>query len=238
LANRTSTLVVKNLHVDRGASPILHGLDLTLNSVRLAVLGRNGAGKSTLCNALMGLFPVRIGSIALDGVELAGKAPHQIAAAGVTLVPQGRRVFPSLTVDEHLRLLDGRRPGPWTAARIYETLPRLAERKQNYGNQLSGGEKQMLAIGRALLTNPKLMILDEPSEGLAPLVVEQLLSLIAACYEQGVSILLVEQNMRVGLTAADQIALMSGGVVAQMVSSKMLMSDEALQHQYLGIATH
>jgi branched-chain amino acid transport system ATP-binding protein len=238
LANRTSTLVVKNLHVDRGASPILHGLDLTLNSGRLAVLGRNGAGKSTLCNALMGLFPVRIGSIALDGVELAGKAPHQIAAAGVTLVPQGRRVFPSLTVDEHLRLLDGRRPGPWTAARIYETLPRLAERKQNYGNQLSGGEKQMLAIGRALLTNPKLMILDEPSEGLAPLVVEQLLSLIAACYEQGVSILLVEQNMRVGLTAADQIALMSGGVVAQMVSSKMLMSDEALQHQYLGIATH
>jgi branched-chain amino acid transport system ATP-binding protein len=238
LANRTSTLVVKNLHVDRGASPILHGLDLTLNSGRLAVLGRNGAGKSTLCNALMGLFPVRIGSITLDGVELAGKAPHQIAAAGVTLVPQGRRVFPSLTVDEHLRLLDGRRPGPWTAARIYETLPRLAERKQNYGNQLSGGEKQMLAIGRALLTNPKLMILDEPSEGLAPLVVEQLLSLIAACYEQGVSILLVEQNMRVGLTAADQIALMSGGVVAQMVSSEMLMSDEALQHQYLGIATH
>jgi branched-chain amino acid transport system ATP-binding protein len=238
LANRTSTLVVKNLHVDRGASPILHGLDLTLNSGRLAVLGRNGAGKSTLCNALMGLFPVRIGSIALDGVELAGKAPHQIAAAGVTLVPQGRRVFPSLTVDEHLRLLDGRRPGPWTAARIYETLPRLAERKQNYGNQLSGGEKQMLAIGRALLTNPKLMILDEPSEGLAPLIVEQLLSLIAACYEQGVSILLVEQNMRVGLTAADQIALMSGGVVAQMVSSEMLMSDEALQHQYLGIATH
>jgi branched-chain amino acid transport system ATP-binding protein len=238
LANRTSTLVVKNLHVDRGASPILHGLDLTLNSGRLAVLGRNGAGKSTLCNALMGLFPVRIGSITLDGVELAGKAPHQIAAAGVTLVPQGRRVFPSLTVDEHLRLLDGRRPGPWTAARIYETLPRLAERKQNYGNQLSGGEKQMLAIGRALLTNPKLMILDEPSEGLAPLVVEQLLSLIAACYEQGVSILLVEQNMRVGLTAADQIALMSGGVVAQMVSSEMLRSDEALQHQYLGIATH
>jgi branched-chain amino acid transport system ATP-binding protein len=238
LANRTSTLVVKNLHVDRGASPILHGLDLTLNSGRLAVLGRNGAGKSTLCNALMGLFPVRIGSITLDGVELAGKAPHQIAAAGVTLVPQGRRVFPSLTVDEHLRLLDGRRPGPWTAARIYETLPRLAERKQNYGNQLSGGEKQMLAIGRALLTNPKLMILDEPSEGLAPLIVEQLLSLIAACYEQGVSILLVEQNMRVGLTAADQIALMSGGVVAQMVSSEMLRSDEALQHQYLGIATH
>jgi branched-chain amino acid transport system ATP-binding protein len=238
LANRTSTLVVKNLYVDRGALPILHGLDLALDSGRLAVLGRNGAGKSTLCNALMGLLPVRAGSITLDGVELAGKAPHQIAAVGVTLVPQGRRIFPSLTVDEHLRLMDGRRPGPWTAARIYEVLPRLAERKGNYGNQLSGGEKQMLAIARALLTNPKLMILDEPSEGLAPLIVEQLLSLIAACYEQGVSILLVEQNMRAGLTAADQIALMSGGVVAQMVSSEKLMSDEVLQHQYLGIATH
>jgi branched-chain amino acid transport system ATP-binding protein len=238
LGHRTSTLVVRDLHVDRGALPILHGLNLKLDSGRLAVLGRNGAGKSTLCNALIGLLPVKSGSIALDGVELTGKAPHQFAAAGVTLVPQGRRVFPSLTVDEHLRLMDGRRPGPWTATRIYDTLPRLAERKRNYGNQLSGGEKQMLAIARALLTNPRLMILDEPSEGLAPLIVDQLLRVIDTCHEQGISILLVEQNMRVGMRAADRIALMSSGIVAQMVESEALIADEALQHQYLGIATH
>lgn len=238
MGNRTSTLVVRDLHVDRGALPILHGLNLTLDSGRLAVLGRNGAGKSTLCNALMGLLPVKSGSITLDGVELAGKAPHQIATAGVTLVPQGRRVFPSLTVEEHLRLMDGRRPGPWTTARIYDTLPRLAERRKNYGDQLSGGEKQMLAIARALLTNPKLMILDEPSEGLAPLIVEHLLKVIEACHEQGISILLVEQNMRAGLRAADRIALMSSGVVAQTVESGVLSADEMLQHQYLGIATH
>jgi branched-chain amino acid transport system ATP-binding protein len=230
--------VIRDLHVDRGPLPVLHGLDLHLESGRLAVLGRNGAGKSTLCLAIMGLLPVRSGSIALDGVELAGKAPHEIAAAGITLVPQGRRVFPSLTVDEHLRLMEGRRLGPWTAARIYEALPRLAERKKNYGNQLSGGEKQMLAVARALLTNPKLIILDEPSEGLSPLIVEHLLQLIANCHREGISILLVEQNMRAGLTASEEVALMSSGVVAHTVSSDQLMSDEQLQHQYLGIATH
>jgi branched-chain amino acid transport system ATP-binding protein len=230
--------VVQDLHVDRGTVPVLHGLDLRLESGRLAVLGRNGAGKSTLCQALMGLLAVRSGSIMFDGVQMAGRPPHEIAAAGMTIVPQGRRVFPSLTVDEHLRLMEGRRPGPWTPARIYQTLPRLAERKSNYGNQLSGGEKQMLAIARALLTNPKLMILDEPSEGLAPLVVEQQLELIADCHREGISILLVEQNMRAGLASADEVALMSGGIVAHTVSSRQLMTDEQLQHQYLGIATH
>jgi branched-chain amino acid transport system ATP-binding protein len=238
LANPTSALSIRGLYVDRGAQPILHGLNLQLTGGRLAVLGRNGAGKSTLCLAIMGMLPVRSGSITLDGVELAGKPPHDIAAAGITLVPQGRRVFPSLTVDEHLRLMEGRRPGPWNAARVYRELPRLAERKTNYGNQLSGGEKQMLALGRALMTNPRLIVLDEPSEGLSPLIVEHLLQLIAECHREGTSILLVEQNMRAGLTAAAEVALMSGGVVSHTVSSEALQSDENLQHQYLGIATH
>lgn len=238
MANPTSALSVRGLYVDRGSLPVLHGLNLQLDSGCLAVLGRNGAGKSTLCLAIMGMLPVRSGSIKLDGVELAGKAPHEVAAAGITLVPQGRRVFPSLTVDEHLRLMEGRRPGPWTAARIYQVLPRLAERKKNYGNQLSGGEKQMLAIARALLTNPRLIVLDEPSEGLSPLIVEHLLQLIADCHREGASILLVEQNMRAGLTVSAEVALMSGGVVGHTVSSRQLISDEYLQHQYLGIATH
>lgn len=238
MANPTSVLSIKELYVDRGAQPILHGLNLQLTSGCLAVLGRNGAGKSTLCLAIMGMLPVRSGSIMLDGVELAGKPPHEIAAAGITLVPQGRRVFPSLTVDEHLRLMDGRRPGPWSPGRIYQALPRLAERRNNYGNQLSGGEKQMLALARALLCNPRLIVLDEPSEGLSPLIVEHLLQLIADCHREGTSILLVEQNLRVGLTAAAEVALMAGGVVSHTVSSDELKSNENLQQQYLGIATH
>lgn len=238
MANPTSNLVIKNLCVERGRLPVLHGLDLHLKSGCLAVLGRNGAGKSTLCLAIMGLLPVKRGSIMLDGVEMVGKVPHEIAAEGITLVPQGRRIFPSLTVDEHLRLIAGRRHGPWTIDRIYEVLPRLADRKKNYGNQLSGGEKQMLAVARALLTNPKLIILDEPSEGLSPLIVEHLLRLIATCYKEGVSILLVEQNMHAGLTASEDVALMSNGMVAHTVPSAQLMSDEQLQHRFLGIATH
>ncbi|BDB29415.1 ABC transporter ATP-binding protein (plasmid) [Cupriavidus sp. P-10] len=238
MAKPISSLVVKNLRVDRGTLPVLHGLDLRLESGRLTVLGRNGAGKSTLCLALMGMLPASGGSIMLDGVELVGKSPHEVAAAGITLVPQGRRVFPSLTVDEHMRLMEGRHPGNWNTLRVYEALPRLAERKTNYGNQLSGGEKQMLAIARALLTNPRLMILDEPSEGLSPLIVETVLQLIADCHQEGIAILLVEQNMRAGLAAADDVALMAGGRIAQTTTSRALVEDEELQQQYLGIATH
>jgi branched-chain amino acid transport system ATP-binding protein len=228
--------VVEGVVAHRGPMQVLHGVDLHLAHEPLAVLGRNGAGKTTLCHAIMGLLPVSRGSIRFDGHELVGKSPDAVAGLGVSIVPQGRRVFPSLTVDEHMRLMARRATGPWDVSRIYRTFPRLAERKGNYGNQLSGGEQQMLAISRSLLLNPRLLILDEPSEGLAPLIVEQLLQVLRALADEGTSILLVEQKLRVGTSAARQVAIMSAGQIAHVGASEQLLQDEALQHQYLGVS--
>jgi branched-chain amino acid transport system ATP-binding protein len=227
---------VEALVAHRGPMQVLHGVDLLVDREPVAVLGRNGAGKTTLCQAIMGMLPVTGGSIRFRGVELAGKAPEAIAALGITIVPQGRRVFPSLTVHEHMRLMAGRSTGAWDVARIYRTFPRLAERKSNYGNQLSGGEQQMLAIARSLLRNPRLMILDEPSEGLAPLIVEHLLSVLRGLPAEGTSVLLVEQKLRVGTAAAARVALMSAGQIAHVGSADQLLADEALQQQYLGVS--
>ncbi|KAA1056811.1 ABC transporter ATP-binding protein [Azospirillum argentinense] len=234
----TNALVVSGLEVRRGALPVLHGVELRLDGPSLAILGRNGAGKTTLCSALIGLLPAGRGSIRFNGVELAGRKPHDIAGQGVSIVPQGRRVFPSLTVDEHLRLMQGRRPGPWTVERVYTVFPRLAERRRNFGNQLSGGEQQMLAIGRALLTNPRLLILDEPSEGLAPKIVDHLLEVLGGLRYDGTSVLIVEQNLRVGTSAAERVAIMSGGQIALVTSSRELWEDDGLQQRYLGVSAH
>jgi branched-chain amino acid transport system ATP-binding protein len=237
LAHNTSALIVEDLHVSRGSLQILHGVNLKVNAQEpTTLLGRNGAGKSTLCEALLGLLPVRLGSVRFDGVELAGRNPQQIAGLGITIVPQGRRVFKSLTVDEHLRLMNGLRPGPWNRDTVYKAFPRLAERKANFGNQLSGGEQQMLAIARALMTNPRLMVLDEPSEGLAPAIVDDLLRTLGLLRNQGVSVFLVEQNMRVGLRAAAKVAVMSAGVVTLVTTSEAMQNDPELQERALGVA--
>lgn len=238
MAQNTSALTIRGLHVRRGSLEVLHGVDLTVEPGKpVALLGRNGAGKSTLCEALLGLMQITAGNIDFGGVELAGLPPQHIAAHGITIVPQGRRVFRSLTVDEHLRLMDGLKPGPWSRERVYRAFPRLAERKRNFGNQLSGGEQQMLAIARALMTNPRLIVLDEPSEGLAPAIVDDLLKTLSQLDSDGVSILLVEQNMRVGLRAAERIAVMSAGVITLTTDADTLKGDVALQQRALGLAT-
>lgn len=238
MAQNTSTLTIRGLHVRRGSLEVLHGVDLTVEPGKpVALLGRNGAGKSTLCEALLGLMQITAGYIDFGGIELAGLPPQHIAAHGITIVPQGRRVFRSLTVDEHLRLMDGLKPGPWSRERVYRAFPRLAERKRNFGNQLSGGEQQMLAIARALMTNPRLIVLDEPSEGLAPAIVDDLLKTLSQLDSDGVSILLVEQNMRVGLRAAERIAVMSAGVITLTTDADTLKGDVALQQRALGLAT-
>ena len=190
-------LQLQGVNVFYGRSHALQGVDLALHSGVLSVVGRNGMGKTTMCKAIMGLVRASSGSIRFMGEELLGRAPAEIARMGIGYVPQGRRLWRSLTVDEHLRLMSTGK-GSWTPERIYEVFPRLAERRRNGGGQLSGGEQQMLAIARALLMNPRLLIMDEPTEGLAPVIVahvEETLVRLAA--EGDVSILVIEQNIGV-----------------------------------------
>ena len=188
---------------------------LTLTSGVLGVVGRNGMGKTTLCNAIMGLVPASAGNIRLAGAEILGLPPNEIVNMGVGYVPQGRRVWPSLTVDEHLRLVGKGSKGPWTVERIYQTFPRLAERRRNGGAQLSGGEQQMLAISRGLLGNPRLLVMDEPTEGLAPVIVDQVVEMLTRLAEEGaISVLLIEQNLGVATTVASRVAVMVNGRVA------------------------
>src|SRR3954452_5313517 len=191
-------LVVEGLNAYYGTAHVLHDVSFELGEQALAIIGRNGMGKTTLCSALMGITPPRAtGSVRFQGQELIGRASYKIAGLGIGYVPQGRRLFPSLSVDEHLRMVAGRNGGSkrWTISRVYELFPRLAERRRNGGAQLSGGEQQMLAIGRALLTNPRLLIMDEPSEGLAPAIIEHLIETFKALDQEGLAILVIEQNL-------------------------------------------
>jgi branched-chain amino acid transport system ATP-binding protein len=229
-------LEIAGLNVRYGQSHILQGVDLTVGAEPLSLIGRNGMGKTTLCNAIVGLVPAFAGSIRLRGVELTVKRPHDIARAGIGYVPQGRRVFPSLTVDEHLRMVAGHNGAGWTVKRIYELFPPLATRRKNGATQLSGGEQQMLAIARALLLNPQLLIMDEPSEGLAPIVVEQVVGVLRDVATQGVGLLLVEQNLGVATSVADRIAIMVTGRIAAETTSAQILADEAAQRRYLGVS--
>jgi len=229
-------LEIAGLNVRYGQSHILQGVDLTVGAEPLSLIGRNGMGKTTLCNAIVGLVPAFAGSIRLRGVELTVKRPHDIARAGIGYVPQGRRVFPSLTVDEHLRMVAGHNGAGWTVKRIYELFPPLATRRKNGATQLSGGEQQMLAIARALLLNPQLLIMDEPSEGLAPIVVEQVVGVLRDVATQGVGLLLVEQNLGVATSVADRIAIMVTGRIAAETTSAEILADEAAQRRYLGVS--
>ncbi|MEI6161281.1 MAG: ABC transporter ATP-binding protein [Roseococcus sp.] len=229
-------LSVRDLHVRFGQAHILQGISLELGAAPLAIVGRNGMGKTTLCQAIMGLVSASEGEIKLGGESLVGQAPFRIARRGVALVPQGRRTFPSLTVDEHLRLVSQGRDARWNIARVYETFPRLAERRRNGGTELSGGEQQMLAISRALLMNPKLVIMDEPSEGLAPVIVDHLIGVLRALKQDGMSLLLVEQNLRVATEVAEQLAIMVTGRIAAEMPAATLAGDAEIQRRYLGVS--
>ena len=218
-----------------GRAHALQGVSLGLAQGVLAVVGRNGMGKTTLCNAVTGLVRAS-GSVKLAGEEILGSAPNVITAKGVGYVPQGRRVWPSLSVDEHLRL--ARRRGPWTVERIYQMFPRLAERKANGGAELSGGEQQMLAIARALLLNPKLLVMDEPTEGLAPIVVQQVVAMVKALAAEGeISVLLIEQNLGVAMDIADTVDVMVNGRIARSMTAAELAADRELQQRLLGVNT-
>jgi uncharacterized protein (UPF0261 family)/ABC-type branched-subunit amino acid transport system ATPase component len=236
---RAATLEIRALNVYYGASHALQGVDLSLKGGVLSVVGRNGMGKTTLCKAIMGLVPVASGSIGFAGQSLVGLAPADIAQLGIGYVPQGRRLWPSLTLDEHLRLVAGRRKGAWTIDRVYATFPRLAERKSNRGGQLSGGEQQMLAISRALLANPRLLVMDEPTEGLAPVIVAQVEEMLQQLAEDGdMDVLVIEQNIGVATAVADTVAIMVNGRINRLIDSGELAGDRDLQERLLGVGRH
>jgi branched-chain amino acid transport system ATP-binding protein len=229
-------LEVQGLHAFYGPAHVLHGLDFTVGERPVSIIGRNGMGKTTMCHAIMGMHPSSLsGSVRFAGLELLGRPSYRISRAGLALVPQGRRLFGSLTVDEHLRMVGRKGDGQWSAKRIYELFPRLAERKGNDATQLSGGEQQMLAIGRALLVHPKLLIMDEPSEGLAPRIVDEMVEIILRLAEEGVRILLVEQNLGVATAIAERHLVMIAGEIATELTSEQLTSDPELQRRYLGV---
>jgi branched-chain amino acid transport system ATP-binding protein len=227
---------IESLDAFYGQAQILEGVSLTMGTEGVAVIGRNGMGKTTLCAAIMGMMPRAHGSIRFKGKEVLGRPSYKIASMGIGYVPQGRRLFPSLSVDEHLRMLArGTRGKRWTPAAVYELFPRLAERKRNGGTQLSGGEQQMLAIGRALLGNPELLIMDEPSEGLAPTIVEGMIETCKTLVEEGMAVLLVEQNLGVATSIADRQLVMVSGRIAAETTAEALSSDPDAQRRYLGV---
>jgi branched-chain amino acid transport system ATP-binding protein len=220
-----------------GDSHVLQGCSLSIGRECVAVLGRNGMGKTTLLRAIMGLTPPRAGSIRFRGEEVTGLRPFQVAEKGIGYVPQGRRLFPSLSVDEHLRLTyrRTRRGSGWSPERVYQLFPELAERRRVGGSRLSGGEQQMLAIGRALVTNPELVLLDEPSEGLSPMAVDRVIATCRQLLEDGLAVLLVEQNIHVAAALAARIhVLVSGRTVHSSPAREFLESDE-LRRRYLGV---
>jgi branched-chain amino acid transport system ATP-binding protein len=228
-------LAVRNLNAYYGPAHILQGVSFEMGVEPVAIIGRNGMGKSTLCNAIMGLVPEVKGSIRLNGDELRGRQPYKISQAGIGLVPQGRRLFPSLTTDEHLRMLGSSGDGAWTRERVYELFPRLAERRNISATQLSGGEQQMLAIGRALLRNPRLLIMDEPSEGLAPTIIESVIGTCVTLVEGGMGLLLVEQNLGVATSICERQLVMVAGEIATETTAEAIQNDPDAQQRYLGV---
>ena len=223
----TAALTAEGLHTYYGKSHILHGVSLDAAEGQVtALLGRNGAGKTTTLRSLMGLTPPRDGRVTVFGTEITRWPPYRIAALGVGYVPEGRRIFANLSVAENL-MVPLERPGPWTPETIYQLFPRLGERRSNRGRQLSGGEQEMLAIARALLLNPKLLILDEPSQGLAPLVTREVFSIVTKMRDEGLAVLLVEQNVRMSLEVADRAFVLDDGHVVYSGPARELAADEA-----------
>ncbi|MBI1172329.1 ATP-binding cassette domain-containing protein [bacterium] len=232
----TSALTARGLQTYYGKSHILHGVSLEVPEGKITtILGRNGAGKSTTLRSLVGLTPAREGAITIFGKETTHLPPYAIAEMGVGFVPEGRKIFANLTVEENLKV-PVERPGSWTIATIFDLFPRLKERRNNKGRQLSGGEQEMLSIARALLLNPKLMILDEPSQGLAPLIVREVFRIITQMRAEGITVLLVEQNVRMSLEVADQVYVLNDGQVAYAGSAADLRADEALLQSLAGVS--
>ena len=229
-------LDVADVHTYYGESHVLHGVTLTVaDGEVLTILGRNGMGKTTLIRSIIGFTPPRAGTVRLKGEDVAGFAPYRLVERGVALVPQGRRVFPSLSVRENLDVAR-RGVGRWSLERVYELFPRLRERAGNRANKLSGGEQQMLAIARALMSNPELLLMDEPTEGLAPLLVREVGRVIGELKREGLSILLVEQNLPLALGVADRVHILSRGQIVYTGSPAALAADEEVKSRYLGVA--
>ena len=233
-------LEVEGLNAFYGSARALEDVSFSMGRESISIIGRNGMGKTTLCNAIMGITPPRAtGSVKFEATELVGSQSHRIARRGIGYVPQGRRLFPSLTVDEHLRMAargaSSNGGSEWTRDRVYDLFPRLGERKRNGGAQLSGGEQQMLAIGRALVTNPKIVVMDEPSEGLAPTVIETLIETFRLLEQEGLAILLIEQNLGVATALAERQLVMIGGRIAAETTAARITKDPDLQRQYLGV---
>jgi len=232
-------LSINALHAGYNASEVLHGIDLQLMEGEVVtLLGRNGMGKSTVINCITGLLEVRSGSIEFNGMMLNSIASYQIARLGVGLVPEERHIFPNLSVYENLIVAAANyseADKPWTLERIFELFPRLSEREHHAGNQLSGGEQQMLAIGRALMINPKLLILDEATEGLAPLICKEIWQVIGQLKQQGQSILIIDKNLNTLLSIVDRYYLMEKGQVVSEGAAATLASDKAMQARYLGV---
>jgi len=232
-------LAVRGIETFYGPSQVLFGVDLDVASGDVVtLLGRNGMGKTTVVRSIMGLARMGAGSIRFDGRELQGMASHAIARIGLGLVPEGRQIFPNLSVEENLVATARARPDdtdPWTLERVYAMFPRLTERRNNMGNQLSGGEQQMLAIARALMTNPKLLILDEATEGLAPLIRREIWRVIGALKEERQSILVIDKNLDALLKVADHHYILEKGEVVWTGTSPELATNPAIQYRYLGV---
>ena len=230
-------LKVNDIHTFYGESHILHGVDLeVLEGQVVCLLGRNGAGKTTTLRSIMGLTPARQGSILLSGTDITQKRPYEIGRMGVAWVPEERRIFSTLTVIENLKIAERKGVnGKWGLETIFTIFTQLAERKDNRGNQLSGGEQQMLAVARALMGNPHLILLDEPTEGLAPLIVESVIQVIQKIKDEGVTILLVEQNVEASLRVAHRHYILEQGKIVAHINNEDLKKDRTLREKYLSI---
>jgi branched-chain amino acid transport system ATP-binding protein len=235
----SALLEVEALETAYGASQVLFGLSLSIGEGEVAtLLGRNGMGKTTTVRSIMGLTPARSGSIRYQGERIERLAPDRIARAGIALVPEGRQIFPNLTVSENLSAFAANRSGtrdPWSLGRVFEFFPQLAGRARNMGSDLSGGEQQMLAIGRALMTNPRLLILDEASEGLAPLIREEIWRCLATLKAAGQTILVIDKYVERLTAIADRHTVIERGRVAWQGSSAQLAADPGIWHRYLGV---
>jgi branched-chain amino acid transport system ATP-binding protein len=231
-------LTVENVHTYYGDSHVLQGVSLELEAGRtIALLGRNGAGKTTTISSIVGFVPPRAGRITFKGADITRAPPHTIARMGLGLVPQGRRIFPNLTVQENITLAQpatSRQRG-WSLDRIYATFPILKQRSGNWGNQLSGGEQQMLALARAMAAGPDLLLLDEPSEGLAPLIVAEIGRIMRALKQEGLAMLLVEQHVPLALSVADTVYVLNKGQIVFAGTPATLQADVALKQRYLGV---
>ncbi|SDO23974.1 branched-chain amino acid transport system ATP-binding protein [Cryobacterium flavum] len=232
----SALLEVKDLHAGYGASRIVRGVSLSVEEgAGIVLFGRNGVGKSTFMQALMGMVTPSSGQVLLAGKQLAGRPAHEIAKAGLAIVPQGRRLFPDLTVQENLMLGIRQTPKGWTLDTLYELLPRLAERTAQPAGLLSGGEQQMVAIGRALLRNPSVLLLDEPSEGLAPRIIAELAGVLRTLRADGLTVLIVEQNLKLGLTMSDHVAIMDVGKIVHESTVTEFRRSPDIARRYLGV---